>query len=244
MTTPLLLLQDVSLRRGERDVLLGVSLALATGDIVAVLGPSGAGKSSLLQVMLGLEAPSTGVVLMGGQETSRAGEVIAPAHARGLGVVFQDLALWPHLSVRQHLEFVLRAQRVPRAAWRQRTEDLLGRVGLTDKSERRPGELSGGERQRVAIARALVGSPRAILFDEPLANLDAVLKRELLTLFAELLRARGLAALYVTHDLREATLLAERIIVLEAGRVTYDGPASNLAEHPATAFIEAIVESR
>jgi ABC-type Fe3+/spermidine/putrescine transport system ATPase subunit len=239
--TPLIELVDVSLRRGGRNVVDGVSLAIEPGTTVAVLGPSGAGKTTLIQLVLGLVPPDVGRVRIDARDVSRGGHVLVPPEVRRLGVVFQDLALWPHLTVRQHVEFVLHARGIERTTWRDHVERLLSDVGLTNHHQRRPGEISGGERQRVAIARALAGAPQAVLFDEPLANLDVMLKQELLTLFAGQLREKRVAGIYVTHDLREAIRVADRFVIVERGRVVQEGSPADLAAAPATEFVAALV---
>ncbi|MBI4479758.1 MAG: ATP-binding cassette domain-containing protein [Acidobacteria bacterium] len=240
--TALIEFQDVRFRYGDEEVLRGVSFALQAGKVLAVLGPSGAGKSSIVRVALGLSAPTTGTIRLMGEIASQDGRVLIAPEERGLGVVFQDLALWPHLTVECNLAFALNAQRVSREERRERIHAALSRVGLLEKARRYPGELSGGERQRVAIMRALVTLPRAVLLDEPLSNLDIALKQELLHLFRELLVEQHTAALYVTHDPREAARLAERLVVLEEGRVVQQGTFSDLRSRPATRFVEHVVE--
>jgi len=224
-------------RLGGAEVLAGVDLRVAEGETVVLLGPSGAGKSTLVRVILGLLVPSDGEVHLAGRLASAAERVIVPPEARGLGVVFQDLALWPHLTVRKHLAFALGRAGGTAAAT---IGPLLERLGLTALAERHPGELSGGERQRVAIARALVGEPRAVLLDEPLAHVDVLLKGELLALFRAVLRDRRVATLHVSHDPREAALLADRVALLEAGRITQVGSPAELRAAPATAFGRAV----
>jgi ABC-type sugar transport system ATPase subunit len=162
---------------------------------------------------------------------------------RNLAVVFQDLALWPHMTVHQNLAFGLVAKRVEAAEREAKIATMLERVGLRGKEGRHPHELSGGERQRVAIARALVLEPAAVLMDEPLANLDVVLKRELLSLFRDLFRERSNTVVYVTHDPREALALGDAFAVLEAGKLTQFGTAEELRAVPATHFVRALVES-
>lgn len=238
--TALIEFQDVRFRYGDEEVIRGVSLALQAGEVLAVLGPSGAGKSSIVRLALGLSAPTAGIIRIMGQIASRDGRVLMAPEARGLGVVFQDLALWPHLTVEANLTFALNAQRVPGEERRARIEAALSRVGLLEKARRYPGELSGGERQRVAIVRALVTLPRAVLLDEPLSNLDIALKQELLQLFRELLLERKTAALYVTHDPREAARLAEQVAVLEEGRIVQQGTFSDLRSRPGTRFVERL----
>ena len=156
--------------------------------------------------------------------------------------MFQDLALWPHLTVRGNLEFGL--IRVPRDERDRRIAAILARVGLTDKAHRHPGELSGGERQRVAIARALVLEPRVVALDEPLSNLDVMLKHDLLDLFAALLRERGAAALYVTHDPSEAETLADRVAVIQAGRLVQTGSIAELRSRPVAPLVEQLLSPR
>jgi ABC-type Fe3+/spermidine/putrescine transport system ATPase subunit len=235
-------LQDVSLGYGPNTILDGLSLTIPSGEMAALLGPSGGGKTSVLRLLLGLVAPGTGSVLLDGEAVSVAGRVVVPPEERGLAIVFQDLALWPHLTVRGNLAFVLASCGVPRAQHEERIREMLGRVGLAGKEERHPGDLSGGERQRVAIARALVVEPRAILLDEPLANLDAGLKRELLAVFRDLIKERSLTALHVTHDIREAAALGGSIAVLEGGRIVQKEALAELRDHPASAFIREVLE--
>jgi len=165
-----------------------------------------------------------------------------PPEERGLAVVFQDLALWPHLTVRGNLGFGLAARRVPHREREGRIGGILERLGIADKADRYPGGLSGGERQRVAIARALVLEPRAILLDEPLSNLDVTLKRELLALFRELFREEGSTALYVTHDLREAASLGDRIAVMASGRIAQVGTFDELCASPANPFVRSLID--
>ncbi len=235
-------LEDVSLRYGAHRVLDHLSMSVPAGRMAALVGPSGGGKTSVLRLLLGLVAPQGGRVLVGERPVSVAGRVVVPPEERGLAVVFQDLALWPHLTVYGNLEFVLASARVPRASRGERIRDMLGRVGLAGKERRHPGDLSGGERQRVAIARALVSEPRAVLLDEPLANLDTSLKRELLDVFRALIKERSTTALYVTHDVREAAALGDSIAVLEGGRVVQEGTLAELRRLPASAFVEGVLE--
>ncbi|MBA3319658.1 MAG: ATP-binding cassette domain-containing protein, partial [Gemmatimonadales bacterium] len=213
-----LALEDVHFRYGSTTVLSGVSLTVLRGEVLAVVGPSGSGKSSVLRLLLGLEVPERGRVHVDGRLASVAGRLIEPPEQRNLAVVFQDLALWPHLSVEGNLAFGLESRGVPRDERWRRIADILDRVGLTSKRGRYPRELSGGEQQRTAIARALVLAPAAVLLDEPLSNLDVALRRELLLLVRQLFMERNTAALYVTHDLREALNLVDRLAVLEGGR--------------------------
>jgi iron(III) transport system ATP-binding protein len=242
MTAPAIALEDVVLERNGARVLDHVTLEVGAGHVLALLGPSGAGKTSVLRVVLGFAAPAAGVVRLDGEPVSKDGRVLRPPEERRISVVFQDLALWPHLSVWGNLAFGLEAQGVPRTERERRIRSLLDRVGLQGKEKRYPAELSGGERQRVAIARALVVEPRAVLLDEPLANLDVALRREMLGLFREILSERGATALFVTHDLREASAVADRLVVIEHGRVVQAGRVDELRAAPATDFVRALVE--
>jgi len=239
--TVALALEDVTFGYGNAPVVDRLTLAVAEGEILVVLGPSGSGKSTVLRLLLGFAAPASGNVQVGGVRVTSGGKILVPPEERNLAVVFQDLALWPHLSLHGNLAFGLISRGVPKATREQRIAELLERVGLTGKEHRHPAELSGGERQRAAIARALVLEPRAILLDEPLASLDAHRKRQLVELFREIFKERKAAAVYVTHDLREAAALADRIAVLENGRVVQEGTLDDLRSRPATEFVDALI---
>ena len=239
-----LALERIDFAYREKRVLTGFDLTIEPGQVVALLGPSGSGKSTVLRLVLGFETPSAGSIRIAGETVSRDGNLLVPPEERGLAVVFQDLALWPHLTVRGHLAFGLEARGVAENEQRARIAELFERLGLTDLERRYPGELSGGERQRVAIARALVLEPRAILLDEPLANLDVALKRELLALFRDLFAERRCTALYVTHGLEEAAALGDRIIVMEQGRIVQDGTLEALRRNPASAFVKTLLDGQ
>ncbi len=239
---PAVALDDLHFRYGPRAVLSGLSLSVLAGQVVALVGPSGSGKSTVLRLLLGFELPERGTVQVNGSVVSAPGTLVVPPEERSLAVVFQDLALWPHLTVHGNLAFGLVSRGVGRDERERRIDETLARVGLEGQARRHPGELSGGERQRVAIARALVLEPRAVLLDEPLASLDAQLKRELLGSFRRLFEEQRVAALYVTHDLREAVALADGIAVLEDGKVVQEGVLQDLRERPSTDFVRALVE--
>ena len=242
MTTAITL-ENVGLIYSDRPILQDVSLSLQEGEVLSLLGPSGSGKTSVLRIVLGFVPPSRGSVRVARRIVSADGRILTPPEERDLAVVFQDLALWPHLTVSGQLAFVLESRGVPRLERAVRIEAMLKRVGLAGKERSYPGELSGGAKQRVAIARALVLEPRAVLLDEPLSNVDVDLKRELLRLFRELLRERGTAALYVTHDLREAAALGDRIAVMEGGRIVQDGTLDELRARPASDFVQALLDN-
>ncbi|MGQ0612925.1 MAG: ABC transporter ATP-binding protein [Planctomycetaceae bacterium] len=234
-------LTDVTLEVDARALLSAISLTVADGEILALLGPSGSGKTSLVRLLLGFMVPTRGEVRLRDRRVSKDGKVLVPPEERRLAVVFQDLALWPHLTVRGNLEFGLMAQGVPKNVRDARVAEWLGRLGLGGKADRYPGTLSGGERQRVAIARALVLDPVAVLLDEPLASLDVVLKRELLTVLRAVLREAGATAVYVSHDPREAAALADRVAVLEGGRIVQTGTLDDLRADPATDFVTGLI---
>jgi iron(III) transport system ATP-binding protein len=240
--TASLSLERVTLAYGTQVVLQEVDLAVAAGEAVALLGPSGSGKTSVLRALLGFAIPGSGTVRVGDMVVTAAGRVIVPPEHRGLGAVFQDLALWPHLSVEAHLAFGLAAHGVGRTERHGRIGTMLRRVGLQGLEKRRPHELSGGQRQRVAIARALVLEPKGVLLDEPLAGVDVDLRRDLLALFGELLRATGATAVHVTHDLREAMAVARRFVIIDGGKVVQEGSLEALERSPATPFVRSLLD--
>ncbi len=200
-------------------VLDGIDLDLAHGEVIALLGPSGCGKTTLLRIAAGLMAPSAGKLSLGGRSVAESGGRVVPPEARGLGMVFQDYALWPHLSVVDNVAFPLRMRGMGRGARRTGALRALARVGLEALADRYPGTLSGGQQQRVALARAIVAEPPLVLFDEPLSNLDRELRESLAVEMAELLRELGLSALYVTHDQAEAFTVADRVAIMQGGRI-------------------------
>ena len=235
-------LVDVLFKYKDHQVFDGLTFTIRSGEIVSLLGPSGSGKSTLIRLLLGFAAPTKGTVIIGDRIVSNNGRVIVPPEERNLAVVFQNLALWPHLSVYGNLDFGLSARNIDPSERERRISEVLDRLGLQGKGHRYPGQLSGGEQQRVAIARALVLSPQAILLDEPLTNLDAALKRELVTVFRDLFKEFGITALYVTHDLREAAALGDRIAVIESGHLVQEGTLTDLRREQATSFVQSLVE--
>ncbi len=214
----------------------GVSLRAAAGELLALLGPSGCGKSTLLRVVAGLEPPAAGRVEVAGQDM--AGR--APAE-RPVCLVFQQYALFPHLGVRDNVAFGLRAAGVGEASALARADAALALVGLPDLGGRAPATLSGGQQQRVALARALVLEPALLLLDEPLSNLDHALRRQLREDIRALQQRLRLCALYVTHDHAEALAVADRVVVMRAGRIEQDGTPRDLYERPANAFVAAFM---
>lgn len=235
-------LDRISVRLGSSLILDRVTLEIGA-EPVALVGPSGSGKSTLLRAIIGLEIPTEGSLSIMGRIASQGGRELIPPEEREVGMVFQDLALWPHLSVYANLELGLKARRIPAAVRRDRILALLAAVDLGDKLRRRPHELSGGERQRVAIARALVLDPVALLLDEPLTSLDVQTKDDILNLLARLFSERGLPVIYVAHEPREVARLVHRIVVLEQGRISQQGTLGDLDRDPATPFVRAFLKA-
>jgi iron(III) transport system ATP-binding protein len=199
-------------------VLDGIDLHVPAGTVLALLGPSGCGKSTLLKALSGLLRPDEGRIELGGRIVCAPG-LHQPPEKRGLGMVFQDYALWPHMSVAQNVAFPLQMRKVPRRERAQRVLEALGIVGLQALAARRPAELSGGQQQRVALARAIAARPAVLLFDEPLSNLDRSLREQLCAEIGTLLRGLGTTAVYVTHDHQEARALANCIARMADGRI-------------------------
>lgn len=219
MTSAALSARGISKRFGSHQALDGVSIEILPGACVVILGASGCGKTTLLRVIAGLETPDSGDIWLGSTQVTAAGRNLVAPHERRIGFVFQDLALWPHLSVRQNLEFVLEAQRVPPAARMTRVEEALRVVRIGSSVDRYPHELSGGEQQRVALARSLVGDPLILLLDEPLSSLDPELRSTLRQELARLQRSLKLTTVYVTHDREDASALADCVVEMRAGRI-------------------------
>jgi ABC-type Fe3+/spermidine/putrescine transport system ATPase subunit len=212
-------LLEVTKRFDERSVIDCVSLELREGQAMALLGPSGCGKTTLLRLIAGLETPDDGEIWIGGQKVAAKGRNTVPPRGRNIGFVFQDLALWPHLTVAGNLDFVLRSQRWERRALKDRINEVLQMVHMAPHAHKYPSQLSGGEQQRVAIARALVARSQLLLLDEPLSNLDSDLKSTLLEELSVLQRRLNLTTLYVTHDKLEATSFADSIVRMKNGQI-------------------------
>lgn len=219
MTTPALVLDQVELRAGGRTLLGPISLSVEPGEHVLLVGPSGSGKTSLLRAVAGLHTPHQGRVSLFGEPASEGSKVLLPPHRRGVGMLFQGGALWPHMSVRGTLNFVMTQAGVPASEREGRAARLVELVELTGKEDRKPGTLSGGEAQRLALARALAGEPSLLLLDEPLGPLDAELRQGLLDRLAEVQRELSLTVLHVTHDPEEARRVAGRTLRLAAGTI-------------------------
>ncbi|HEX9558348.1 MAG TPA: ABC transporter ATP-binding protein, partial [Reyranella sp.] len=206
--------RDVVKRYGTATAVAGVSFTVEAGTLVTLLGPSGCGKTTTLRMIAGLELPSAGRILIAGRDVTNLG-----ATQRDVSMVFQSYALFPHMSVLDNVCYGLRRSGLGRKEAADRARDGLAQVGLTGFEERQPSELSGGQQQRVAVARALVLEPAVLLFDEPLSNLDARLRRQMREEIRELQQRLGLTVVYVTHDQQEAMAVSDRIIVMNAGRI-------------------------
>jgi iron(III) transport system ATP-binding protein len=232
-----LIVKDVALRLGENEILKGVSLAVPAGEVVALLGPSGSGKTTLLRAIAGLETPHAGSITIGDKiffDAARGIEL--PAEERGLGLVFQSYALWPHRTVFDNVAYGLKLRGVSASETKTRVEKTLLQIGLGHLAARYPHQLSGGQQQRVAIARALVYEPPVILLDEPLSNLDAKLREEARAWLRTLIVTLGLSAIHVTHDQVEAMAIADRVVLLDAGVIAQEGSPTALYNDPATLF--------
>ena len=232
-----LVVKDLALRLGDNEILKGVSLNVTPGQVVALLGPSGSGKTTLLRAVAGLEIPHGGSIAIGDNVFFDAARKIElPAEKRGLGLVFQSYALWPHRTVFDNVAYGLKLRGASADEIKTRVEKTLAQIGLGHLAERYPHQLSGGQQQRVAIARALVYEPPVLLLDEPLSNLDAKLREEARAWLRTLIVTLGLSAIHVTHDQIEAMAIADRIILLEGGVVAQEGPPTALYNDPATLF--------
>ncbi|MBH0239311.1 sn-glycerol-3-phosphate ABC transporter ATP-binding protein UgpC [Methylobrevis albus] len=223
---------------GGVEAVRGVSLDIADGEMVVLVGPSGCGKSTLLRMIAGLETISAGTVAIGGRVVNE----LEPA-ARDIAMVFQNYALYPHMSVRQNLAYGLKNRGTPAAEIARRIDAAAAILEIAPFLDRRPGQLSGGQRQRVAMGRAIVREPAAFLFDEPLSNLDAKLRVQMRVEIRRLQRSLATTSVYVTHDQLEAMTLADRLVVLNGGRIEQVGTPIELYEKPATSFVAAFIGS-
>jgi len=223
-------------RFASHEALAGVDLEIEPGEFFTLLGPSGCGKTTLLRCVAGFCRPDAGEITCDGERIDP-----LPPHRRRLGMVFQNYALFPHLSVRENVAYGLRARRVPADAIGTRVEHALAQVHLTQRAGHFPGMLSGGEQQRVATARALAIEPRLLLMDEPLSNLDAKLRVEMRDEIRRVQRSLGITTLYVTHDQEEALALSDRIAVMNAGRLEQIGDPLQIYRFPATPFVAGFI---
>ncbi len=223
-------------RFGDLVALDRLDLDIAGGELFFLLGPSGCGKTTLLRAIAGFHFPDEGSIRFDGEDVTR-----VPPHKRDTGMMFQSYALWPHLNVFRNVAFGLEERRVPKAELRARVEEALAMVRMEGLGTRKIHQLSGGQQQRVALARALVVRPRCLLLDEPLSNLDAKLRIEMRGEIRRICKDFGLTAVYVTHDQKEALSMADRMAVLDAGRLAQVGTPEELYRRPASAFVAGFV---
>ncbi len=231
-------LEQVTKSFGEVDVIRPLDLSIEDGEFVVFVGPSGCGKSTLLRLIAGLEDVSSGRIEIDGQDATE-----LPPAKRGLAMVFQSYALYPHMSVRKNIAFPLRMAKMDKAEQNRRVEQAAAVLNLGDYLDRRPGQLSGGQRQRVAIGRAIVREPAAFLFDEPLSNLDAALRVGMRLEISELHKRLTTTMVYVTHDQVEAMTMADKIVVLRAGNIEQVGSPLDLYRRPLNEFVAGFIGS-
>ena len=227
---------DVVKRFGDVAAVDGVSLDVRKGEFFSLLGPSGSGKTTMLRLIAGFELPDAGTIELGGVDVTH-----RPPFARDVNTVFQDYALFPHMTVAENVEYGLRIKRVPRGERHRRAAQALEMVRLTGFERRPPGQLSGGQRQRVALARAIVNRPGVLLLDEPLGALDLKLRQEMQTELKRIQRELGITFVYVTHDQEEALAMSDRLAVFNAGRIEQVGPPAEVYERPSTEFVAGFV---
>jgi iron(III) transport system ATP-binding protein len=232
----------VGLRKTYGDVVAldSIDLELADGEVLALLGPSGCGKTTTLQLLAGFMAPDGGEITVGGKVLSRPGAVVPPER-RNMSLIFQSYAVWPHKTVGENVAFGLRVRKVPKSEITERVRQILSVVQLDRHEDRYPAELSGGQQQRVALARALVVQPQILLLDEPLSNLDASLREEMRFEIRRVHDTTGITMVYVTHDQSEAMVTADRVAVMNHGRVEQVGTPEEIHHQPQTRFVASFI---
>jgi iron(III) transport system ATP-binding protein len=229
-------LEKIGKRYGELWAARGVDVNIQSGEFYTLLGPSGCGKTTLLRIIAGFLAPDEGTIFFDERAVND-----VPPWRRDVGMVFQNYALWPHMTVFENVAFGLRERKIPRSEIAPRVADALARVGLSATAKRRPSQLSGGQQQRVALARTLVVQPRALLLDEPLSNLDAKLRAEMRIELLKIQRDLGITTVYVTHDQEEALALSTRIAVMDGGKIVQEGSPREIYERPRSRFVAEFV---
>src|SRR3954469_9457307 len=229
-------IDDVTMRFRDVVAVDRVSLVVAEGETVVLLGPSGCGKTTLLRLIAGFNRPAAGAIRIAGR-TVASPTVMVPPEKRSLSMVFQSYAVWPHKTVFENLAYGLRLRHLNAATITAKVNDALATVRMDAYGQRYPAELSGGQQQRVAVARALVLEPEILLFDEPLSNLDAKLRRRVREEIRELQQSLRLTVIYVTHDQEEALAVSDQVIVMEAGRIAQQGTPAELYETPGSRFL-------
>jgi ABC-type Fe3+/spermidine/putrescine transport system ATPase subunit len=233
-----IVVENLACSFGSKEAVRGVSFTVPSGTITALLGPSGCGKTTILRSIAGLNRPQGGVIRFGERTVfSDKANINVPPEHRGLGMIFQDFALWPHMRVFDNVAFGLRMRHMNRSTVRTKVMAALEMVHLQDESNRFPHQLSGGQQQRVAVARAIVSEPQLLLLDEPLSSLDAGLREEMRHELAHLIKRLGITAVHVTHDHVEALSMASRIIVLNEGRIEQSGDPVDIYRNPRNLFV-------
>ncbi len=223
---------DIVKRFGANEVVGRSSFGIGEGELFTLLGPSGCGKTTLLRLIAGFYAPDEGEIRFDGKRVNE-----LPPHLRGIGMVFQNYALWPHMTVNENVAYGLKLRDTPAGETRKRVEAMLEKVRLSGLGARYPGQLSGGQQQRVALARALVLNPKILLLDEPLSNLDAKVRIQVRAEIRKLQKELGITTIYVTHDQEEALTLSDRIVVFNQGRIQQTGAPKELYERPKNRFV-------
>lgn len=236
MTQPYLDIQHLNKQFGAFQALKGISLTIEQGEFICFLGPSGCGKTTLLRAIAGLDLPDSGQIWQGGRNIS-----LLPPQERDFGIVFQSYALFPNLTVTQNIAFGLENQRLARDAIKEQVDRWLMLIGLSDQSHKYPSQISGGQQQRVALARALALSPGLLLLDEPLSALDALVRTHLRSEIRALQQRLGITTIMVTHDQEEALTMADRIVVMESGRIIQVGTPQQIYHQPASRFVASFV---
>mgnify|MGYP006418225627 FL=1 len=226
----------VSKRFGDVEALRNITFEIDSGELFFLLGPSGCGKTTLLRAIAGLEAIDSGHILFDSKDVSK-----LPSHRRNTAMVFQGYALWPHMTVEQNVAFGLDVRGLSKSERNARVQEALEQVQIADLSGRKPNELSGGQQQRVALARTLVVKPSCVLLDEPLANLDAKLRRDMRMEIRSICKDAGLTAVYVTHDRQEALSMADRLAVLDRGEVLQIGSPRDVYSRPGSRFVASFI---
>ena len=231
-------IKNFTKKYNENTAVNSVSLSVYKGEFLAIVGPSGCGKSTLLRSIAGLETPNEGeIIIEDNLVFSSSTKYSVPPEKRDIALVFQNYALWPHYSVFDNVAYPLKIRKVPKKEIRQKVHQFLSLVKLADKEERYPHELSGGEQQRVALARALIMSPKVLLLDEPLSNLDAKLREQMQTELVRIQKSLNLTVVHVTHDQSEAMELADRIIVMNHGEISQVGTPKEIYNNPVSPFV-------
>jgi len=244
MTRPRIEVADLVVRYGDATAVDGIGFAIAPGELVTLLGPSGCGKTTTLRAVAGLETPSSGSIRLNDETVYSAAERRnVPTEKRGVSMVFQSYAIWPHMTVFDNVAYGLRVRKLPLADVRENVKRVLGLVQMQDFSERPASNLSGGQQQRVAVARAIAFSPNVLLFDEPLSNLDAKLRAEMRVELRELQQRLDITSLYVTHDQEEALAISDRVIVMNGGKIEQIGTPEEIYNRPVSRFVADFVGS-